>query len=67
MNRPSACRPAGLLRVLGVRGRGPPPCGDAWPAAPDYPPQERQDREKAEGKIKGGGTSWRAKAVCTGD
>ncbi|RMH85070.1 hypothetical protein EA796_11010 [Pseudomonas sp. AOB-7] len=33
---------------------------------PDYPAQEHKGTEKAEGKIKGGGTSLARKAVCTG-
>ncbi|MFG9065140.1 hypothetical protein ACEPXS_20125, partial [Pseudomonas aeruginosa] len=33
---------------------------------PDYPIQVHKDTEKAEGKIKGGGTSLAWKAVCTG-
>lgn len=40
--------------------------GSHRPASTDYPTQQRKGTEKAEGKIKGGGTSLAQKAVCTG-
>src|SRR5690606_27728300 len=78
MNRPSPCRSTCRLHALGVRTRAPPGCrylcprlparsfGSRRPASPDYPTQQRKGTEKAEGKIKGGGTSLAWKAVCTG-
>lgn len=78
MNRPSSCRSACRLPALGTHSRGPPGCryfcprlsargvGSRRPASPDYPAQQRKGTEKAEGKIKGGGTSLAWKAVCTG-
>jgi hypothetical protein len=78
MSWPFPCRPACRLHALGVHSRGPPggryfcPClpargfGSHHSASPDYPTQQRKGTEKAEGKIKGGGTSLAQKAVCTG-
>ena len=78
MNRPSPCRSTCRLHALGVRTRAPPGCrylcprlparsfGSRRPASPDYPTQQRKGTKKAEGKIKGGGTSLAQKAVCTG-
>lgn len=72
------CRPDRRWCVLGVRSRAPPLCSWSCPrlpaqtcaevssVLPDHRLQERQGREKAEGKIKGGGTSLARKAVCTG-
>ena len=78
MNRPSPCRSTCRLHALGVRTRAPPGCrylcprlparsfGSRRPASPDYPTQQRKGTKKAEGKIKGGGTSLARRAVCTG-
>ena len=78
MSWPFPCRPACQLHSLDVCGRGPPGCrylcpslparsfGSRRPASPDYPTRQRKGTEKAEGKIKGGGTSLAQKAVCTG-
>lgn len=72
------CRYACLMRALGAHSRGPPGCrylcprlparsfGGRRSASPSYPAQQRKGTEKAEGKIKGGGTSLAQKAVCTG-
>ncbi|AOE83767.1 hypothetical protein THL1_1219 [Pseudomonas sp. TCU-HL1] len=78
MSWPFHCRSACRLHARDVRSGGPPGCGyfcprlptkgcgNRRPASPDYPTQQRKGTEKAEGKIKGGGTSLARKAVCTG-
>jgi len=78
MNGPSPYRSACRAHALDVHSRGPPGCkylcprlptrdfGGRHPASPDYPTQQRKGTGKAEGKIKGGGTSLARKAVCTG-
>jgi hypothetical protein len=78
MSWPFPCLPACRLHALDVCSRGrlaadtstlarqPGGFGNRRPASPDYPTQQRKSTEKAEGKIKGGGTSWLAGVVCTG-
>jgi hypothetical protein len=76
MNRPSSCRSARRLPAL----RGPPGCRSFCPRLPASQGllevvvlphlitqlSSAKARGKAEGKIKGGGTSLARKAVCTG-
>ena len=61
------------LRIQAPRPRGylcprlpPSDCEILSIPQPDYPVQEHKGTKKAEGKIKGGGTSLAWKAVCTG-
>lgn len=72
--RQAACR----THVIGLRSRAPPVCRRLSPCPPvrasagviakqpEHSSQEHQGLDKAEGKIKGGGTSLAWKAVCTG-